>query len=278
LGVVGVVVLMLIYGYLSYRQHIINPTDTTMPNLSQLWDGVVVVTTPRENSLKAIFGKEDPPRTYFEKIWHQAWKTMIVQDVWATYGRLFKGLGIGCGISIVLGILMGCFEVVASLFLPMLSFLSKVPGTAMLAVFFVLSGTGESMFIAMIAFGILPILTQSVYLSARDDLHREEIDKCYTLGASLLESIWEIVWPQITPKVIDSVRLQLGPAMVYLIAAEMLVGQVGMGYQIRIQQRLLHMNVVYDYILILGITGLLMDKATTMFCQWYCPWFSRDKK
>ena len=147
----------------------------------------------------------------------------------------------------------------------------------MLAVFFVLSGTGEAMFIAMIGFGILPTFTQSVYLSAKDDLHREEIDKAYTLGASNLEVIWEVVFPQIFPKILDNIRLQIGPAMVFLIAAEMIVGQVGMGYQIRIQQRLLHMNVVYDYIIILGATGLLMDKLMLSFRQYWCPWFERSR-
>lgn len=277
-GVVGVLILMSIYSYLSYRQHVINPTDTTMPNVKQLIDGVRLVTTPRENGLQAAFGIiEDVPSNLFHRFWLQSWKTMIVQDAWATYSRLTKGLGWGCVISVVLGTLMGCYEGLAAFLLPVLSFLSKVPGTAMLAVFFVLSGTGETMFIAMIGFGILPTLTQSVYLSARDDLHHEEIDKAYTLGASNIEVIWEVVFPQILPKVLDNIRLQFGPAMVFLIAAEMLVGQVGMGYQIRMQQRLLHMNVVYDYILVLGFTGLLMDKGMLFIRQWWCPWFDRDK-
>jgi NitT/TauT family transport system permease protein len=170
---------------------------------------------------------------------------------------------------------MGCYESFAALLLPALSFLSKVPGTAMLAVFFVMVGTGEEMFTAMIGFGILPTLTQAVYLSACDDLHEEEINKAYTLGASSIEVIWNVVWKQILPKVIDSIRLQIGPAMVYLIAAEMLVGQVGMGYQIRMQQRLLNMAVVYDYIVFLGLTGLLIDRGMNYTRQKLCPWYDK---
>ena len=278
LGVSGVFILLAIYSYLSYRQHVKNPTDTTMPNFSQLMDGIKMVTAPRENALQAAFGVvEETSSNPIVRFWTQSWKTMIVQDAWATYSRLVKGLVWGCVLSMILGTLMGCFDGLASFLLPTLSFLSKVPGTAMLAVFFVLTGTGETMFIAMIGFGILPTLTQSIYLSARDDLHHEEIDKAYTLGASNLEVIWEVVFPQILPKILDNIRLQLGPAMVFLIAAEMLVGQVGMGYQVRMQQRLLHMNVVYDYLFILGATGLLMDKGMLSFRQWWCPWFDRDR-
>ena len=132
------------------------------------------------------------------------------------------------------------------------------------------------MFVAMIGFGVLPTLTQSIYISARDDIHEEEIDKAYTLGASNLEVIWNVVFRHILPKILDAVRLQIGPAMVFLIAAEMLVGQVGMGYQIRMQQRLLHMNIVYNYLLILGITGLLMDRGMIVLREWLCPWYGRS--
>lgn len=181
----------------------------------------------------------------------------------------------GCVLSIILGTLMGCYEWIAALLLPPLSFLAKVPGTAMLAVFFVIVGTGEGMFITMIGFGVLPTLTQAIYLSAKHDLHEEEIYKAYTLGASNIEVIWHVVFPQTLPKILENIRLQIGPAMVYLIAAEMLVGQVGMGYQIRMQQRLLNMNIVYDYLIILGATGLLMDRGMLSLRRWLCPWYSR---
>lgn len=271
LGIVGVVVLASFYSYLSYRQHVRNPDDTTLPNFRQLVEGARLVITPRENTLAEAFGLEKSGDSFLGSIN----KTWLYQDAVATYGRLFKGLLWGCTLSVIIGTLMGCYEWLAALLAPPLSFLAKVPGTAMLAVFFVVVGTGESMFVAMIGFGVLPTLTQAIYLSARDDLHEEEIDKAYTLGACNFELVWNVVFRQILPKTMDAIRLQIGPAMVFLIAAEMLVGQVGMGYQIRMQQRLLHMNIVYNYLLILGLTGLAMDRAMIVFRQWACPWYGR---
>jgi ABC-type nitrate/sulfonate/bicarbonate transport system permease component len=271
-GIVGVAVLVVIYSFLSHRQHVRNPTDTTLPNIQQLFEGLKDICTPHTgNPLAAAFGLKEKPAGFFDKIT----TTWLFEDAWATYARLFKGLMWGCFLSVVLGTLMGCYERLASFLIPPLSFLAKVPGTAMLAVFFVIVGTGEGMFVTMIGFGIMPTLTQAIYLSARDDLHSEEVDKAYTLGASNYELIWNIVFPKILPKILDNVRLQIGPAMVYLIAAEMLVGQVGMGYQIRMQQRLLNMAVVYNYLFILGVTGLLMDRAMISLRKWLCPWYGR---
>lgn len=271
-GVIGITLLFLCYSWLSYRQHQRNPDDSTIPNFAQLIGGLKQATTPVKNDLKSAFGTgTDDEETWWEKVK----TTMLWRDATSTYWRLFVGLAIGCLLSILVGVTMGCYATVEAVLLPPLSFLAKVPGTAMLAVFFVMVGTGEAMFTTMIAFGILPTLAVAIYLSAKHDLHEEEIFKAYTLGASNLEVICNVVFPQILPKVLEAIRLQIGPAMVYLIAAEMLVGEMGMGYQIRMQQRLLNMAVVYDYIIILGATGLLMDRGMLALRRHLCPWYSR---
>ena len=269
LGIIGIVVLAGAYEIVSYRQHTANPKDTTIPNLSQLLEGFRQICEPKTNDLR--------PESDDMSSWGRIASCWLYKDAFATYGRLVKGLVWGSIISVIIGLLMGCFEGIGSFLLPPLAFLAKVPGTAMLAVFFVLVGTGENMFIGMIGFGLLPTLTQAVYASARYDVHDEEINKAYTLGASNCEVIWNVVLKQIMPKVLESIRLQIGPSVVYLIAAEMLVGQVGMGYQIRLQQRLLNMSVVYDYLLILGVSGLLMDQGMLLLRRWLCPWYSRYK-
>ena len=53
------------------------------------------------------------------------------------------------------------------------------------------------------------------------EVPQELIDKSYTLGASNLEVVWCVIVRFILPKLLDAIRLQIGPAMVYLIAAEM---------------------------------------------------------
>ena len=69
----------------------------------------------------------------------------------------------------------------------------------------------------------------------------------------------EVVFKLVLPKFIDAVRLGIGPAIVFLIAAEMVVGDVGFGYRIRLQFKLTNMNVVYPYLAILAGFGFLLD-------------------
>ena len=252
LGAVSVGLLLAGYTFLSHRQHQVNPNDKTIPTWSQFKTGIVRMCEAHKRT-------------------GERW---IVEDAKATAGRLFSGLGLGVLGAVVLGVLMGCFRSVEAFLAPPLQFLAKVPPTAALAVFFVLAGTGFRMYVAMIAFGVLPSMAQAVYLSVKD-VPDELLHKSYTLGASHTEVIWNIIVRQVLPPMMDAIRLQIGPAIVYLIAAEWLVGDVGFGFRIKMQQRLTNMNVVYPYLVLLGGFGFGMDYVMRLLQRWWCPWYRK---
>lgn len=250
LGVLSLVLLILSYTWLSHRQHLANPNDTTIPTWSQLAEGVRTAVQYNERD---------------EHRW-------IVADAAASGFRLFAGLGVGIIGAVVLGLLMGCLAGFEAFLHPPLSLAAKVPPTAAMAVFFVLVGTDTNMYVSMIAFGILPTLAITVFLAVKE--FPEELQyKAYTLGASHMEVICTIILRYVLPKLIDAVRLVIGPAMVFLIAAEMLVGDVGFGYRIRLQQKLLNMNVVYPYLVVLAAFGFGMDSILRQMQRKLCPWY-----
>lgn len=251
----AVLVLLAVYAWLTHRQHALNPADTTIPTFSQLWDGVKQMTLPH-------------PRT------GERW---LFEDSLATLYRLFCGLFWGILGGFAVGLMMGCFGVVEAVLGPPIKLFAKVPPTAALAVFFVLTNTDHQMYIAMIAFGVLPVLAQSVYLAVCE-VPQELIDKSYTIGASHAEVVWCVLVRHILPKLLDAIRLQIGPAMVYLIAAEMVFGDVGFGYRIRLQQKLLNMSVVYPYLVLLACFGFFMDYILSLAQRTLCPWYARGSK
>ena len=195
------------------------------------------------------------------------------EDALATTKRLLAGLLVGVLLSVALGILIGAYTPIEAFFVPPLSFLAKIPPTAMLAVFFVLVGVNFRMYVTMIAFGILPTLAQTVYQSAKKDVPQSLVFKAYTLGASHMELIWNVIYKQILPRLIDAVRLQIGPAMVLLIAAEWMVAGEGFGYRLRLFYQRTDMTVVYVYLMLLGVGGLLADYALIWLRRRICPWF-----
>jgi len=241
------------YSFLSHRQHLRNPKDSTLPNLSQFIEGG-----------KKLIGADS------------AGDYWLIDDATATGIRLFSGLLVGIGLSFFIGLGMGVYPPIEALFKIPIVFLGKIPATAMLAVYFVLFGTDLEMYTAMIALGILPALAFSIYGAAKTDVSEHAVDKAYTLGASSFEVIWEVIVQQILPRIIENIRLCIGPAMVFLIAAEWTTADVGFGYRLRIQSRLLNMNVVYIYLVLLGCFGFFFDWALVILRKKMCPWFDQE--
>ncbi len=252
LGALAFVLLALAYSYLSYRQHVRNPNDTTVPNAAQLWEGVEMVLRPRPS---------DNDRSW------------IATDTWASLSRLAVGLSLSILLGTLLGVAMGCFHTVEALLLPLISFLAKIPPPAMMAVFFILVGIDFNFFVITIVFGVVPITAQSIYQSVRKDVPEELIYKAYTLGASTIELIWDVIFRQVLPRVIETARLQIGPALVYLIAAEYANSEPGFGYRLRMCVRLSQMNVIYIYVIYLGLLGLAFDSLLTWIRRKTCPWY-----
>ena len=249
LGIVAVALLLAVYTGLSYRQHKINPEDTTMPAWSAMAHGVIKCFEVNERS-------------------GERW---IAIDAKATLFRLFLGMAISGAAAIVLGLLMGVWAPIEAILYPPLAFTAKCVPTAMIAVFFAMLGTGEKMFVGIIVFGVLPTLTQTVYLAVKD-VPDELLYKSYTLGASRVEIIWNVIFRHVLPKLMDAVRLTIGPAMVILIAAEMLVADEGFGYRIRLESKKLRMDIVYPYIAMLAAFGFAVDFTLIRLQRILAPW------
>lgn len=256
------------YTYLSVRQHHKNPKDTTIP----MWFPGTFVDehTGEEVSVKNQFA-EGWAKITESKYGEEPW---LYRDLKATVSRHVGGLFIGSLAAIFIGISMGVNRYAEWFFKFPVFIFSKIPPTAMMAVYFVLFGTEYKMFAAMIALGIFPVLCQAIYESAVNDVEEDTIFKTYTLGGSHGEVI-ETIFYITLPRIIENIRLQVGPALVFLIAAELLVGADGFGYTLRIQSRLLNMNVVYIYLIILGVSFTLMDIFFQIARRVICPWYGR---
>ncbi|TWT29734.1 ABC transporter permease [Blastopirellula retiformator] len=249
LGIASFFVLLVGYAFMSHRAHVENPRNKTIPNATQLQEG-----------------------------WYNIWAGENGIDLWAdvkaSAARLSLGVGSGVLAAFVIGLAMGCFPLVEAVLMPPISFFAKIPPTAMLAVYFVFFGvTGMQIFIALIAFGIFPTLAQAIAQAAQKDVDDHTLYKSYTLGATDFEVVWEVVIPQILPRIIENARLQIGPAMVFLVAAEFALADQGFGYTLRMQSRLQNMNIVYTYLALLGITGLTLDWLLIQLRRRTCPWF-----
>ncbi|MCU0693252.1 MAG: ABC transporter permease [Polyangiaceae bacterium] len=249
LGVLPVVLLVVAYAYFSHQRQVENPMDRLMPGVSKLWAGVEEITTPDKRT---------------GEVW-------LWVDTLASMKRLGQGLGAGLSIACVLGVLMGIFSTVRSLLSPLVTALAKVPPLALLPIIFIFLGVDESSKVVLIALGVAPTLTNDIALAGQA-IPRNTVVKAYTLGASTSEVVVKVILPQILPRITDSIRLTIGPAWIYLIAAEAISADSGLGYRIYVVQRQLAMNVILPYVVWIALIGLVLDYGLAALSRWGFPW------
>jgi len=250
IGIFAVLLMLVGYNYLSYRQHQIEPKDTTIPTMTQFQEGI------KQFTAVDIHGER--------------W---ITKDARTTIKRLFAGLSLSLFFGFGLGILIGCKARWYAFFYPIIAFASSIAPTAAIAIFFVMVGTGFEMYVAMIIFGVMPILTQNVCDEVKN-FPIELLNKARSWGATEMELVWNIIIPHILPRAIMSFCLQIGPAIVYLIPAEMLVGHDGFGYRIRLASKLQNMNIVYPYLIMLALFLIGFRNSLTELVKILFPWYS----
>jgi len=181
-------------------------------------------------------------------------------DTWASLARLVGGLGLSAVIGLIVGVTVGFIPILRATFEPFLAALSLIPPLAVLPVLFIFFGLGELSKTVLIVFGIAPFILRDVMLRVAE-IPREQLVKAQTLGASTWQMILGLVLPQVFPRLINSIRLSLGAAWLFVIAAEAITAEAGLGYRIFLVRRYLAMDVILPYVAWITLLSFAMDYA-----------------
>lgn len=198
---------------------------------------------------------------------------LMLADTLASLGRLGSALAISTVAALAFGIVVGLLPGANALLGSFVSVTSMVPPLALLPILFIVMGLGESSKIALIVIGTLPCIIRDLAMKVQE-LPREQIIKAQTLGASTWQVALRVVTPQILPRLVDTLRLQLGPAWLFLIAAEAIASDSGLGYRIFLVRRYLAMDVIIPYVIWITLLAYLMDGALRLLQRKLFPWFA----
>ncbi|MCR6632789.1 MAG: ABC transporter permease subunit [Magnetospirillum sp.] len=153
---------------------------------------------------------------------------------------------------------------------------SMVPPMAVLPILFIVFGLGELSKVVLIVIGVAPCLIRALEQRV-GEMPAEQLIKAQTLGASTWQIVTRVVVPQMLPRLIDSVRLQLGPAWLFLISAEAIAAEDGLGYRIFLVRRYLAMDVILPYVAWITLLAFAFDFALKQLNRQAFPWLSAGK-
>jgi NitT/TauT family transport system permease protein len=179
-------------------------------------------------------------------------------DTLASLERLGIGVGLAAVIGLVFGLSIGLFPYVRATLSPLVKALSLIPPLSVLPILFIVFGLGEVAKVALILFGITPFIIRDLQQRV-EELPGEMLIKAQTLGANSWQILTRVALPQILPRLIEAVRLGLGPAWLFLIAVEAIAAQEGLGYRIFLVRRYLAMDVILPYVAWITLLAFTID-------------------
>jgi NitT/TauT family transport system permease protein len=124
----------------------------------------------------------------------------------------------------------------------------------------------------LIVIGVTPTIILDTF-NLTKSVPREQIVKGFTLGASDFSITYRIVFKQIWPRVLNSIRLNLKAVMLFLFAGEMIASTDGLAYRIALLRRHMGMDTIIPYVLWVALLLFLVDFAMNKLNHKLHPWF-----
>ena len=253
LALLPFILLITVYLAAADMRHRQNPQDKLIPTVSKIGKAVK----------KMAFTPDKRTGDY-----------LLWTDTAASLKRLAMGIGIAAVCGFLLGLNMGLLPGIRFLSVSFITFIAMIPPLAILPILFIVFGVDELGKVMLIFIGTFPLITRDIYLAVRK-MPREMIVKALTLGASQPGVLYRVVLPQIIPRLLETVRLSLGAAWLFLIASEAIASQDGLGYRIFLVRRYLSMDVIIFYVAWITFLAYSADfalkKLIAVRFRWYSP-------
>jgi len=232
-----------------------NPNDKLLPSFSKMLDGID----------RMAFTEDRRSGDY-----------LLWTDTASSLARLTGGVIIAVILGAFLGVTIGLLPYIRTTFSPFIAVLSMIPPLAILPILFIVLGLGELSKVSLVVIGIAPFLIRDVAMRV-SEIPVEQLIKAQTLGASTWQLCTRVILPQIWPRLIDALRLSLGAAWLFLIAAEAIASQSGLGYRIFLLRRYLAMDVILPYVAWITLLAFTYDWLLAQLQARLFPWFLAER-
>lgn len=195
----------------------------------------------------------------------------LIADVIASSLRVLAGFVVAAMIGVPMGLAMGTFYSMESLFAPIVGTVRYMPVTAFVPLIVIWLGLGEASKVLIIMLGV--VLYNAIMIAdAVKFIPSEMINVAYTMGATRRDVVFKVIIPAAFPSVLDTLRVNISGAWNFLVIAELVASQNGLGFKIIQAQRFLQTEKVLFCIALIGLIGLVIDYALKWLSQWLTPW------
>jgi ABC-type nitrate/sulfonate/bicarbonate transport system permease component len=200
-------------------------------------------------------------------------KDSLFDGIVATLERVLLGVVLAAIVGVVLGVIAGTNRAVSAAVAPLVIFLRSIPMGALLPLMLMLFGTGENQKVMFIFFAIVPfVFSDSV--KAISIVPERYVETAQTLGASNRQILLKVLVPLALPDIVTSLRFQFGLALGYVMLAEAINAESGLGKMLNTNENrgLIEQN--YALLFIIAILAFMIDFLIRFFQRGVFQWRS----
>lgn len=195
----------------------------------------------------------------------------LLSHVLGSLRRVFTAFGVGTIIGMLLGLLMGYYKYVRAAFFVVTEILRPIPPLAFITLFILWFGIGEVSKILIILYaGALIVMLNT--MAGVTSCPKDKILAARTLGANDLAIFLYVILPAALPSIFTGMRVALSVDFGILVAAELLAGDLGIGYIIQDASVFFNVEALFVGILMIGFFGVISDFLLRMIASKVVHW------
>ena len=206
------------------------------------------------------------PRLHFEQ--------ELVRSALRSFQRVTAGFAIAAILAVPLGVYMASYSGVAAFFRPVALVGAYVPIVVFIPLTLAWFGSNETQKLAFLAIGcfvaLLPLVIRAV-----DEVPRAYLDVAVTKGATQWQLVWDVLFPVAQAQIWENLRAVYGVGWGWIILAEVVNAESGLGYLMSLSERRGHTNATFAIIIVIVLIAIACDQlwrfgARLLFPYKYC--------
>ena len=220
--------------------------------LSQAPTSQLFVASPWTSFLRVItdYFSTDPAKLFLGEVTYG--------HLLPSLGRALAGLALAVIVGVGVGIVLGISPVVTALFQPLIHLGRSIPSPALLGVFFLLFGTGDSPKIFLIAFGVVwPILFNTI--DGVGSIGEQRLQAAAVFKIRRSDVLTKIILPGASPKIFAGIRTSMSLSLIIMIISELQKSENGLGYLLVMTQRTFDYEGFWSILIVLAVLGVLLN-------------------
>ncbi|MFD6893717.1 ABC transporter permease [Rhodococcus sp. NPDC060086] len=199
-----------------------------------------------------------PLTTVLEAFWELVVGGQLAQHLGASLTRALTGFAIALVFAVPLGVAIGWYKPVAETLNPILEIFRNTAALALLPVFILILGIGETSKIALVVYAsTFPILLNTI--SGVRTVDPLLVKSARSLGLPSYRLFQKVILPAAVPTIFTGIRMAAASSILVLIAAEMVGAKAGLGYLITASQLNFQIPNMYAGIIAISIVGLVFN-------------------